>query len=333
MIASFSRQPRILLTGVTGQVGRALVALLPGIGEVIATVREPAQAELSARVVIMDARDEGVIRAVMREVAPEVVVNTAAYTNVDRAEDEPETAWKVNARAPAVLAAEAAKLGALLVHFSTDYVFDGSGTRAYRESDSTRPLCVYGRSKLEGELAIRTACERHVILRSSWIYSAGGRNFFTSLLERATTGDQLRVVTDQIGAPTPASVLAEIACRAIRQLLNGNTHHGTYHATCGGACSRFEFACHVLELTRGLGLPLKVERVVPVRLEELGLRAVRPKNCRLDCSRLRKMFGIEAVPWQEPLPRMVEELLGLRLGKMAPRCTHQPAALARDFGH
>ena len=270
---------RILLTGRTGQVGWELERALPAIGEVLATDRHA-----------LDLADYDSIRQVIREAKPAVIVNAAAYTAVDRAESEPQLAFAVNASGPAVLAAEAARLGALLVHYSTDYVFDGAKAGAYVEDDAPHPLNVYGSSKLAGERAIAAAACRHLILRTSWVYGPQGSNFMLTILRAARERPELRVVDDQVGAPTSSLALA----RATAQVLRAGAE-GLYHMSAAGKTSWCGFARAILARA-GLHTP-----VVAIRSEEYRAAARRPRNSLLDNSRLRAACGVALAPWEEGL--------------------------------
>jgi dTDP-4-dehydrorhamnose reductase len=271
---------KILLTGAGGQVGSALAPLVRGLGEVRATGRRE-----------LDLASADAIRAVVREVRPDVIVNAAAYTAVDQAESDAALAFAVNAAAPGVLAEEAKKLGALLVHYSTDYVFDGEKGAPYLEEDPPRPLSVYGESKLAGERAVRDSGCRHLILRTSWIYSGTGRNFLLTILRRAREGEELRVVDDQLGAPTSAHSVAE----ATAALLRSAEAHGTFHMTAGGETSWHGFAG---EIAACAGLS---PRMTAIRSAEFARPARRPRDSRLDSGKLRSAFGIRLPEWREDL--------------------------------
>lgn len=276
---------RILLSGRNGQVGRELERLLAPLGEVIATDRA-----------MLDLADAEAIRRMVRETRPEVVVNAAAYTAVDRAESEPEAAMRINGTAPGVFAAEAGRLGALLVHYSTDYVFDGTKATPYVEEDPTHPLNVYGRSKLEGERAIHASGCRHVVLRTSWIYSARGSNFLRTILRRAREQSELRVVNDQIGAPTSAAAIA----RATALILGRRGPEGVFHASASGQTSWHGFA-EAIVARAGLSA-----RVVGIRSEDYPSAARRPCNSLLDNAKLRTLFGIVLDDWQQQLREVMD---------------------------
>ena len=276
---------RILLTGSNGQVGWELQKTLAPLGALTALGR----AEL-------DLRDGARIGEAVRAVNPDVIVNAAAYTAVDRAESERDLAFAVNAVAPGVLAEEAKRSGALLVHYSTDYVFDGSKPTPYVEDDAPNPLNVYGASKLAGELAIAASGCRHLILRTGWVYGPHGSNFFLTMLRVARERPALKVVDDQVGAPTSSRAIA----RGTTQVLRPGAH-GTYHLSAAGQVSWCGFARAILARA-SIATP-----VVPVRSEDYAAAARRPRNSRLDCSRLRADFGVALAPWEEGLAEVMAE--------------------------
>lgn len=273
---------KILLVGRDGQVGVELARSLASLGDIQALGR--AQLELSNR----DA-----IQTAVRTASPELIVSAAAYTAVDRAESEPDLAFAVNANAPGVLAAEAARLGALLVHYSTDYVFDGTKSSPYTEADAPHPLNVYGASKLAGEKAIVASGCRYLILRTSWVYGPHGSNFMLTILRAARERPELRVVDDQVGAPTSSLAIA----RATAQVLRAGGE-GLYHMSAGGRTSWCGFARAVLARAR-LETP-----VVPIRSDEYPAAARRPRNSLLDNSRLGAAFGVVLAPWEEGLAEL-----------------------------
>lgn len=292
-----STYKRILLTGSNGQVGRALQRDLGTLGEIMALDRTT-----------LDLADAGTIRRVVRDYQPSIIVNAAAYTAVDRAESEPELAMAINGLAPGVLAEEACRLDAVLVHYSTDYVFDGSKSGAYIESDVPNPLNVYGNTKLAGERAIQAACQAHYILRTSWVYAAEGANFLNTILRLARERPELRIVNDQTGAPTWARAIAEMTAQLLAARLKNpaDPHYGLYHMTASGAVTWFGFAQAILyEAEHTLGI--KVPRLVPITTPEYPLPAPRPANSRLDTGLLAKAFGIKPAPWREMLVRCMEE--------------------------
>jgi len=278
---------RLLLLGRDGQVGYELKALLAG--EVVALGR--AECDLS---------DPARLAAVVREAKPQAIVNAAAYTAVDRAESEEALAFAVNAQAPGVLAAEARRLGAFLVHYSTDYVFDGAKRAPYVETDAVNPLQAYGRSKLAGEQAIRASGCRHLILRSSWVYAARGRNFVLTMLEKARAGAALRVVNDQQGTPTWAH---DIAALTARLLGLREPPQGTFHATAAGATTWWEFAHQIFRVA---GLDAKVE---PIATSAYPVKTPRPGYSVLDSSLLARNTGLPAIgEWRERLAACLSTL-------------------------
>lgn len=275
---------RILLTGPTGQVGGALLDTLPSLGEVVPLDR----AELDL------ARPEA-IRAAVRRVEPQIIVNAGAYTAVDEAEREEALAYRINADGPAVLAQEAAHLGALLVHFSTDYVFDGEKAEPYLETDPAKPLNAYGRSKLAGERAIQSSGCRHLILRTSWVYAATGKNFMRTVLRLADEGRPLRVVDDQHGAPTSSRMIARATAQAVAAL---GERGGLYHMSASGRTSWYGFACAIF---RAAGVHAEVTAIPS---SDYSTPARRPRNSLLDNGRLAAQ-GIRLPSWEAGL----EELL------------------------
>jgi dTDP-4-dehydrorhamnose reductase len=291
-----SSRPRILILGSTGQIGRELQRSLAGAGEVVSRDRKT-----------VDFTAQEQVRNVVRSVAPDVIVNAAAYTAVDRAETEPDIAMAVNGKAPEVLAEEAARLGALLVHYSTDYVFDGSKAGAWVETDATNPLNTYGVSKLAGEEAIRRIGGKSLILRTSWVYGPHGSNFMLTMLRLGRERDQLKVVDDQIGAPTTSIELA----RATRTLVDGvlegrfgpvSTWAGTYHLTCGGSVSWCGFARAIFARAKtALGGKQPVVRPIPT--SEYPTPAKRPLNSLLSNHKINTLLGVRLAAWEDALDR------------------------------
>ena len=300
------RRPRILLLGADGQLGWELRRALLPLGELVPMGR--AQADLG---------DAPALRALLSGLRPQVVVNAAAYTAVDRAQSEPEAAQRVNAEAPALLADYAAASGAWLLHYSTDYVFDGSGTRPWREDDEPRPLSVYGSSKLDGERAIRASGCAHLILRTSWVFAARGANFARTMVRLAGERDSLRVVADQVGAPTSAELIADLSALALHRLLReperARTNAGLYHLSSRGSTSWHGYACHVLEhvARRGMRLRCEASRVQAIGSADYPVPAPRPANSRLDCQALEAWLGVWLPPWQPQVERMLDEAFGL----------------------
>ncbi len=295
---------KLLLLGGNGQVGRELRRALPALGHVVVATRAGAEGELAAD---FDAPDS--VGELVRRIAPDVVVNAAAYTAVDRAESEPDAAFRVNARAPGAIAQACAATGALLLHYSTDYVFDGSASRPYREDDATAPLGVYGASKLAGEEAIRASGVRHAILRTAWVYAAHGKNFLHTMLRLAGERDELRVVADQVGAPTPAAWIAEASTRI---LAHGVPTSGTWHLVAAGETSWHGFAQAIMDEALAAGLLQRVPRVLPIAAAEYPTPARRPAYSVLDTERLRRDFGIAPPDWRDGLRGVLSELAASR---------------------
>jgi dTDP-4-dehydrorhamnose reductase len=295
----------ILLFGKGGQVGWELQRALAPLGDVVAL-------DFDSTTLHADfSRPEGLADTV-RAVRPTVIVNAAAHTAVDKAEAEPELARAINATAPAVLAREAAALGATLVHYSTDYVFDGTGSAARSEQAPTGPLGVYGLTKLEGEQALQASGCRHLILRTSWVYAARGGNFAKTMLRLAAERDELRVIDDQVGAPTGAELLADCTAHALRALAERPELAGLYHLAAASETSWHGYARHVIERARSAGRPIKVaaDRLLPIPTSAYPTPARRPLNSRLDCSRFTQAFGLRLPPWQQGVDRMLDELFG-----------------------
>jgi dTDP-4-dehydrorhamnose reductase len=295
---------KILLLGKGGQVGWELQRSLAPLGEVVALDFDSPglHADFS--------RPEG-LAATVQAVRPDVIVNAAAHTAVDKAEGEPELAQAINATAPGVLAREAVALGAWLVHYSTDYVFDGSGDAPRGEDAPTGPLSVYGRTKLDGEEAIRASGCRHLIFRTSWVYGARGGNFARTMLRLAAERDQLTVIDDQVGAPTGADLLADLTAHALRATARDPSLAGTYHAVAGGQTSWHGYARFVIGFAQARGLALKtaVDAIEPVPTTAFPTPAKRPLNSRLSTARLRERFGLVLPDWQVGVERMLTEVL------------------------
>ena len=293
---------RLLLLGGNGQVGRELRRSLPPLGEVVVATRDGVDADEAAD---FDAPDA--LATLVARLAPDVVVNAAAYTAVDRAETDADAALRANAEAPAALARACARRDALLLHYSTDYVFDGSGTRPYREDDATAPLGAYGASKLAGEQAIRDSGARHAILRTAWVYASHGRNFLLTMLRLGAERDQLRVVADQIGAPTPADWIADATAGLLR---HGVAASGTWHLTAAGETSWHGFARAIFEEAHAAGLLARMPQVEAIATADYPTPARRPAYSVLDTTKLRRDFGIEPPQWREGLRRVIAELAG-----------------------
>jgi len=296
---------KILLFGKSGQVGWELQRSLAPLGQVIALDFD------SADGLCGDFTNRAGLAGTVRRVAPDVIVNAAAYTAVDKAEAEPELARRINALAPGVLADEAQELDAWLVHYSSDYVFDGSGEKPWLETDNTGPLSVYGKTKLDGELAA-ARCEKHLILRTSWVYAARGANFIKTMLRLAQERDQLKVISDQLGAPTGAELLADVTAHAVRTLQRRPQLAGVYHLAAGGETSWHAYARFVIEHARQAGLPIRVmpEAVEAIRTSAYPTPAQRPLNSRLDTGKLQAAFGLVMPDWQAGVARALTEILG-----------------------
>ena len=289
---------KILLLGAGGQVGTELRRSLPVAGVVTACGRGEAD--------LQDARQ---LAQVLATSQADVVVNAAAYTAGDKAQTEPDAARRINAEAVAELAAHCHKTGSLLVHYSTDYVFDGMLSRPYTEADATHPLSIYGQTKLQGEEAIRASGCRHLVFRTSWVYCATGGNFLKTMLKLAADRDELRVVADQWGAPTSARLLAEVTTRVISELAEMDEHWGTYHLTAGGETNWHAYASYAIARARNQGLPLQVKSIVPIPAADYPTPAARPANSRLDCGKLSSTFNLQLPDWQRDVDSVVDTLV------------------------
>jgi dTDP-4-dehydrorhamnose reductase len=296
---------KFLLFGKGGQVGWELQRSLAPLGELIAL-------DVDSRQQCGDFTRLDDIAKTVRTIAPDVIVNAAAYTAVDKAESEPEQVRTINALAPGMLARESRKLGSWLIHYSTDYVFDGSGSKPWMETDPTGPLSRYGSTKLEGEEAIRASGCHHLIFRTSWVYAARGGNFARAMLRLAQERERLTVIDDQIGAPTGADLLADVTAHAIRTALQQPELSGLYHLVAGGETSWHGYACFVLNLARQAGIELKVaaENVIPVPTSAFPLPARRPLNSRLDARKLQTTFDVHLPLWRTGVARMLDEVMG-----------------------
>ena len=296
---------RILLLGKNGRLGWELQRSLAPLGDLVALGREGA-GPLAA-----DWSHPGALAATVRAVAPDVIVNAAGHTSVDKAESEPDVARAINATAAQALAREAAACGAWLVHYSSDHVFDGSGSAAREEDAPTGPLNVYGQTKLEGEQAIRASGCRHLVVRTSWIYAARGRNFARTVLELGQEQEVLRVVADQVGAPTGADLIADLSAHMIRAAQADPSLSGTYHAVASGETSRHGYARHVLAFARAAGVPIRVneDALQAVPTADFPTPALRPLNSRLATRRLHERFGLVLPDWRQGVDRLLTELL------------------------
>lgn len=298
--------PLILLFGKNGQVGWELQRSLAPLGRLVALDRHNSD---DGSDYCGDLNDAAGLAATVEALRPTVIVNAAAYTAVDKAESEPELARNINARAPSVLAEAAQRCGAWLVHYSTDYVFDGSGEQAWRETDVPAPLGVYGQTKLAGEQAIIRACARHLIFRTSWVYAARGGNFAKTMLRLAAERERLSVIDDQFGAPTGAELLADVTAHAIRSVLRQPEQAGLYHLAAGGEVSWHGYAGFVIEQARQAGHAMKVQSIDPIPSSAYPTPAKRPHNSRLDTRKLQTAFGINLPDWQQGVAHMLHEIL------------------------
>jgi dTDP-4-dehydrorhamnose reductase len=294
---------KILLLGCNGQVGWELQRSLQPLGAVVSCdFDSPVDCRANFS-------DPDAVSTLVNRLRPDVIVNAAAHTAVDKAESEPELARLVNAVTPGVIAKTANQFGALLIHYSTDYVYDGSGDAPREETAATGPLSVYGMTKLEGEDRIRSSGCRHIILRTSWVYAARGNNFIKTMLRLAAERDSLSVINDQIGAPTGADLLADVTALVISKITNGQVSTGLYHCVSAGATSWFEYARFVIEWARANGLPVKVadDAIRPITTPAYPTPAKRPLNSRLSTRKLRDTFSIHLPEWQIGVERMLRE--------------------------
>ncbi|MHC5676676.1 dTDP-4-dehydrorhamnose reductase [Nostoc sp.] len=286
----------ILLIGNNGQLGKELQQILPDYGNIISVARPT-----------VDLAQPDTLRNVIRSKQPQIIINAAAYTAVDKAESEAELASAINATAPLIIAQESQKLGAFLIHISTDYVFDGNGCRPYQETYTTNPLSVYGKTKLAGEEAIRETCTYHLILRTAWVYGIFGKsNFVKTMLRLGAERQELRVVADQIGSPTWAQDIAIVIAEIIPQLTPKIS--GTYHYTNSGVASWYDFAVAIFEEAQQLGFPLKVERIVPITTAEYPTPARRPAYSVLACEKISAILGTYPPHWRQRLRQMLTDL-------------------------
>ncbi|MDE1713173.1 dTDP-4-dehydrorhamnose reductase (plasmid) [Chromobacterium amazonense] len=292
---------RILITGKNGQVGHELQRALAPLGELVALDREG-----------MDLAKADTIPTLLDALRPDIIVNPAAYTAVDKAESEPELAHAINAVAPGILARWAEQYGALLVHYSTDYVFNGSGTTPWSEDDAADPQSVYGLSKWQGEQAVREATARHLILRTSWVFGAHGANFLKTMLRLAGERTELKVVADQIGAPTSAALIAGTTAQMIQHYLadSERSPFGTYHLAAAGETSWHGYAQYLISQAGKLGFPLTLtaDAVYGIPTEAYPLPAKRPANSRLNCAKLQADFGITLPTWQQGVDKVLAAL-------------------------
>lgn len=295
---------KILLLGKNGQIGWELQRSLAPLGEIVALGRQSAD-------LCGDLSNLQGLAATVQQVCPDVIVNAAAHTAVDKAESEPELVRTLNTLAPEVLAREAEKIGALLVHYSTDYVFDGSGDRPWKETDTPAPLNVYGKTKLEGERLIQSSCAEHLIFRTSWVYSDRGNNFPKTMLRLAAEGGLLTIVDDQIGAPTGAELIADITAHAVHQVLGTKSSFGLYHLVADGETSWHRYAQYVLSKAGAArpGSTIGATHVAAVPSSALPAKARRPLNSRLDTAKLQAAFDVNLPDWKDGVARMLAETL------------------------
>ena len=295
---------KILLFGKNGQLGWELQRSLAPLGELITLDRH--STDLCGDLTRLQA-----LAATVQRVRPDVIVNAAAYTAVDKAESEPEVARLINALAPGVLAQEAHKLGAWLLHYSTDYGFDGSGSQPWCEADTPAPLSVYGQTKLEGEQLVAAHCSRHLVFRTSWVYAARGGNFARTMLRLAQERERLTVIDDQFGAPTGAELLADVSAHAVRHVQQHPQHAGIYHLAAAGETTWHEYAKHVLAQVGRVRSAIEIvaKEVVPVPTSAFPTAARRPHNSRLNTAKLQTTFGLALPAWQQGVDRMLAEIL------------------------
>lgn len=300
---------RILLTGASGQVGGALQGPLSAIGDLLVTDRSS-----------LDLSQPDKIAAALDRIQPDLIINPAAYTAVDLAEDERDLAFRINGAAPQAIATWAAHRCVPLVHFSTDYVFDGSGDEPWREDSLPAPLSVYGASKLAGEQAIRAAGGFHLILRTSWVYAAQGRNFLRTIAGLAAERSELRIVSDQIGAPTSARIIADGVMHILKRELSGRPFErsGTINLSATGSASWYDFAVAIVSGLRRRGADLTVTDIVPIKTADYPTKASRPLNSRLDHHKLRAEFELEMPSWRQAL--------NVELDALMPQCRRLPSA-------
>lgn len=295
---------KILLFGKTGQVGWELQRSLAPLGDLVAL-------DVDSQSHCGDLTNLDGVAQTIQLVAPDVIVNAAAHTAVDKAESESELVRTINARAPAVMAQQARQLGACLVHYSTDYVFDGSGSQPWLETDATAPLSVYGQTKLDAEAAIIASGCSHLIFRTSWVYAARGGNFAKTMLKLAKERDALKVINDQVGAPTGADLLADVTAHAIRTYMQNSDVAGLYHLVAGGETSWHGYAQFVIDFARQSGVEVKVAQsaIEAVPTSAFPTPAKRPLNSRLNTQKLQKTFNLQLPNWQLGVKRMLTEIL------------------------
>ena len=292
---------RLLLTGKNGQVGFELQRALAPLGDLVALERG-----------VCDLADHEQLRSVIRDVKPNVIVNPAAYTAVDKAEAEQDLAFSINGKAPGIIGVEAAAIGALVVHYTTDYVFDGESEGFYSEEREPSPRGVYGRSKLAGEQSLKASGARHLIFRTSWVVGQHGANFAKTMLRLAAERDQLNVVADQTGAPTSASLIADVTALAIRDAVRegASIPEGVYHLVASGETNWHAYACYVIEMARRAGKPVRVapDAIRAIPSAEYPTPAMRPMNSRLDTQKLRSTFGLNLPHWKTGIDHVLQQI-------------------------
>lgn len=303
---------RILITGANGQLGFELRRALAPLGEVFAVNREK-----------FDLTNKAAMLAALDALRPQIVVNPAGYTAVDHAESEGPLAHAINAHAPGVLARWCAANDALLIHYSTDYIFSGTGNRAWTEDDTPEPMSVYANSKWRGEQTVRAHTGHHLILRTSWVYGSHGHNFLKTMLRLAAERDHLSVVADQIGAPTSAALIADVTAQLITHYRRPSHRfeYGTYHLAAQGETSWHGYACHAIAHAQRLGYPLRLDpaTIRAIDTEDYPLPARRPLNSRLDCSKLQRTFSLTLPPWQAGVEHVIERMMhGLQYKQHPP---------------
>lgn len=295
---------KIIVLGCNGQVGWELQRALAPLGDLTALGRETSSGLCG------DLENPDDLRRTLRRLRPHVIANAAAYTDVDRAESEPERAHRVNTEGTRILAGEAKRLDAWLVHYSTDYVFDGSGTEPWHEEDAAAPLNVYGKTKWQGEQAIRDTGCRHLIFRTQWVYSSRGNNFIRAILRSAAERDTLEVVGDQVGAPTGAELIADVTAHAIRSAAARRAPSGTYHLAARGETTWHGYARFLVENARRAGWPIRLndDAIAAVGSDSLPAPAQRPRNTRLDVDRLEQTFELRLPDWHSGVARLLAQM-------------------------
>jgi len=296
---------RILLFGAEGQLGWELRRSLSVLGSVEAITRNDG--------LKVDLEKPESLRICIQSTRPDVIVNAAAYTDVVAAETQQEMAFRINAEAPRVMAEEAKQIGALFVHYSTDYVFDGNSSSAYDESSKTAPLNLYGKSKLAGDMAITQSGCDYLVFRTSWVYSARRKNFLSTMLPLLTSRQSLSVVCDQVGAPTSAELIADITAHGVLAALNDRKHCGLYHLAASGEASWWQFAVLISEQLRAKGMRtvMDTDAIKPVTSADYAGGVARPLNSRMSCDRLRKAFGLHLPRWEDGVARVIDERFSL----------------------